>query len=69
MIAGAAIYSWLQFHREHCQPYILWERCQGGDARFEWFTWLAERIEEFDFQAATPQPAHLAYKDWKPPVA
>ena len=32
----------------------------------EWFQWLAERILELDKQSTT-LPAHIAYKDWKPP--
>lgn len=31
---------------------------------FEWFQWLAERLQQF--QSNDPQPAYLAHKDWAP---
>jgi hypothetical protein len=30
--------------------------------------WIAERIEEYNVGDASPQAAHLEYKDWKPPT-
>jgi hypothetical protein len=33
-------------------------------AAFEWFQWLAEKLEEYD--SITPLPAYEMYKDWKP---
>ena len=36
------------------------------ESDFEWFQWLAERIMEYD-EGKKPQPAHIAYKDWRPP--
>ena len=49
-----------------CLKLIDSDRRNGGDTRFEWFTWLAERLEEFDEEETAPQAAHLEYKDWKP---
>jgi hypothetical protein len=34
------------------------------EAAFEWFQWLAERLE--DYQARDPHPAYEAHKDWMP---
>lgn len=31
---------------------------------FEWFQWLAERLEQY--QTDNPQPAYQAHKDWAP---
>ncbi|NOX71056.1 MAG: hypothetical protein GXP15_17895 [Gammaproteobacteria bacterium] len=31
---------------------------------FEWFQWLAERLEQY--QVDNPQPAYEAFKDWAP---
>ena len=36
----------------------------GNPAAFEWFQWLAEKLEEY--KHVTPQPAYEMYKDWKP---
>lgn len=35
------------------------------DTYWEWFQWLAERIEERE-SAASTEPAHLAHADWSP---
>tara|TARA_B100000902_G_scaffold23515_3_gene28320 strand:+ start:4709 stop:5242 length:534 start_codon:yes stop_codon:yes gene_type:complete len=56
----------IQHHHKLCLKLIDSDRKNGGDTRFEWFTWLAERLEEFDDGGAAPQAAHLEYKDWKP---
>lgn len=37
---------------------------QGSDATFEWFQWLAERLE--DYHTIDPDPAYVAHKDWVP---
>jgi hypothetical protein len=34
------------------------------ESAFEWFQWLAERLQERE-TAAQPLPAYLAHKDWK----
>ena len=33
----------------------------------EWVQWLAERVSELQTQKTALPPAHIAYKDWKPP--
>ena len=53
---------------------ILWRKLEhwvvalraelGDDAAFEWFQWLAERLEEY--QPRAPLPAYEAHKDWMP---
>lgn len=35
----------------------------GNPAAFEWFEWLAIKLEELEKDSA---PAYLAYRDWKP---
>lgn len=37
---------------------------QGSKEAFEWFQWLAERLEEY--QKYDPEPAYLAHKEWVP---
>ena len=37
---------------------------QKSDAAFEWFQWLAERLEEY--QSLDPDPAYVAHKSWMP---
>lgn len=37
---------------------------QGSDEAFEWFQWLAERLEEY--QQSDPAPAYVSHKDWIP---
>jgi hypothetical protein len=53
---------------------ILWRKLENwavalrneldDEAAFEWFQWLAERLE--DYQARDPHPAYEAHKDWMP---
>ena len=53
---------------------ILWRKLEnwaialrdelGDEAAFEWFQWLAERLE--DYQPRDPDPAYEAHKDWMP---
>jgi hypothetical protein len=53
---------------------ILWRKLENwatalreeldDDAAFEWFQWLAERLEEY--QPRDPHPAYEAHKDWIP---
>lgn len=37
---------------------------QGADTVFEWFQWLAERLEQEEH--ADPEPAYTAHKAWLP---
>jgi hypothetical protein len=53
---------------------ILWRKLEnwaialreelGDEAAFEWFQWLAERLEQY--QPRDPHPAYQAHKDWIP---
>lgn len=53
---------------------ILWHKLEkwveairvetGNSGAFEWFQWLAERLEQY--QPAEAQPAYLLHKDWVP---
>ena len=53
---------------------ILWRKLEnwanalrdelGDEAAFEWFQWLAERLEQY--QPRDPHPAYQAHKDWVP---
>ncbi len=53
---------------------ILWRKLQnwavalrvelGDEAAFEWFQWLAERLE--DYQPRDPHPAYEVHKEWMP---
>lgn len=45
---------WVEFHRQE----------QGHPLLFEWFQWLAERLDERG--RPTQAPAYLRYRDWKP---
>ncbi|MCH7853125.1 MAG: hypothetical protein IIB76_02210 [Proteobacteria bacterium] len=36
----------------------------GSPMAFEWFQWLAERLEQY--QVENPQPAYEAFRDWAP---
>jgi len=48
-------------------PWVEDERRLYGETRLEWFTWLAERIEEYNAAHDNHlRPAHIEYKDWKP---
>jgi len=53
---------------------VLWRKLErwvvvlrgeiGNDAAFEWFQWLAERLEEYEVY--DPLPAHIAHRGWLP---
>jgi hypothetical protein len=53
---------------------ILWRKLQkwvvalrtdsGNESAFEWFQWLAERLEQY--QPSDPHPAYDGHKDWVP---
>ena len=53
---------------------ILWRKLENwaialreeldDEAAFEWFQWLAERLEQY--QPRDPHPAYQAHKDWIP---
>lgn len=61
VMGGAAVYMWRRSKR-----YIEAERVRQQRASvFEWFQWLAERLEEHA-GGAKAVGAQVAYKDWKP---
>ena len=53
---------------------LLWRKLRGwamdlrreqrSDEAFEWFQWLAERLE--DCSSFDPEPAYVMYRDWMP---
>ncbi len=53
---------------------ILWRKLEiwvtdlrietGNQGAFEWFQWLAERLEQY--QPGDAQPAHVLHRDWVP---
>ena len=48
-------------------PLIQAERERFDDSRFEWFTWLSDRVRSYDESAGTPHAAHIQFADWTPP--
>ncbi len=57
--SGPILLSWKKLRR-----YVEEMRRIGGrDTYYEWFQWLAERIEERE-TTAKPIPAHIEHKGW-----
>ena len=48
-------------------PLIQAERERFDDSRFEWFTWLSDRVRSYDESAGIPHAAHIQFADWVPP--
>ena len=42
-------------------------REQENDKDMEWFIWLADRVIEYENEGSGTAPAHIAFKNWKPP--
>ena len=42
-------------------------REEAGNKDMEWFIWLADRVIEYENEGSGTAPAHIAFKDWKPP--
>jgi hypothetical protein len=59
--SGPVILSWRKL-----EGYVREERARTGrETMWEWFQWLAERLEEYE--AVTPRiPAHVEHRDWQP---
>jgi hypothetical protein len=34
----------------------------------EWFIWLVDRVIQYEKEGGGTPPAHIAFKDWKPPT-
>ena len=59
--SGPIVLSWRKLRR-----YVEELRRIGGrDTYFEWFQWLAERLDERETKAL-PVPAHLEHRHWLP---
>ena len=42
-------------------------REQTDSKDMEWFIWLADRVIEYENEGSGTPPAHIAFKDWRPP--
>ena len=51
-----------------CLPMISNEREKFAETRFEWFTWLADRITEFKESEDSLGAAHIEFANWQPPA-
>jgi hypothetical protein len=49
-------------------PWVENERRLYGDTRLEWFTWLAEQIQQFNTTQRVPDAAYQEHRNWKPPA-
>lgn len=58
----------IEFSHAKMLPWVENERGLYGDTRLEWFTWLAERIQEFNSSQRVPKAAYLEHQNWKPPT-
>jgi hypothetical protein len=59
--SGPIMLSWQLF-----QGYVMdVRRRTGRETFYEWFQWLAERMEERE-AAQPPIPAYVEYRNWKP---
>lgn len=59
---GATILCWRKMRR-----YTEEQRASGYPNIFEWFQWLAERLEERQ-PYASDVPAHVQFKEWRSPA-
>ncbi len=56
---------------------LCWKKCEryfeelreetNQETIGEWVQWLAKRVSKLQTQKTVLPPAHIAYKDWKPP--
>ena len=63
LLGGAIRVSWSRL-----RPYIEQEREKAGSQKsWEWFQWLAERIEEYGGRRTRlTLGAHQAFRNWRP---
>ena len=59
--------GYILYHHKVCENMILNDRQTIGDQYCEWFTWLAERIGEYENKENSPKAAHIEYADWQAP--
>jgi hypothetical protein len=59
---GPILYSWSRL-----QPLVEFNRRTfQRESLNEWFQWLVERLQDSYQGASEAEPAHKAYRDWKP---
>jgi hypothetical protein len=57
----------IEFSHNKMMPWVENERNLYGETRLEWFTWLADRINEYNvLNNNNVRGAHIEYKNWKP---
>ncbi len=57
------------FSHDKMKPWIETERRLYGETRLEWFTWLSDRIFQYnELNDNNLKPAHIEYENWKPPI-
>lgn len=59
--SGPILISWGKLENYVLEVRSAWKR----DGAFEWFQWLAERVQEREHKLKPP-PAYVAFKNWKP---
>jgi hypothetical protein len=61
MFGGVVVTAWERFG-----PFIARYRQRSGNPEtFEWFQWLAERLQEHRSKPGTA-PAYVKYRTWRP---
>jgi len=61
LMGGAVVFLWQKLER-----WTLESRAeQSRDSVYEWFQWLAERLQELP-EFRTGPPAYEARRDWRP---
>jgi len=63
LFSGVIIKSYHAF-----SPYLEAIREDKESKDLEWFIWLVDRTMEYEAKGSGTPPAHLAFKDWKPPT-
>ena len=58
----------IEFSHAKMLGWIEDERSLYGDTRLEWFTWLAEQIQQFNESQRVPKAAYVEHRNWKPPA-
>lgn len=62
LVGGSVRVAWRKM-----RGYVEFERARSGSQKsWEWFQWLAERLEEFPGPATLERGAHEVYRHWRP---
>lgn len=62
LVGGAVRVAWRRLG-----PYVQFERARSGSQKsWEWFQWLAERLETHQGPTSLERGAHEAFRDWRP---